>query len=177
MDTFKRQEAIPAAYPAAPEGLSPAAAALDAAALWQRIEGYISHRWTTREVIWTVTGPGSFEPDLTPATITASEIWDGTSWITASLDASFLGGVMLASEGPYRFTADVGGGDVPAGVSEAFRRLAEYLSDVPDRAGVSSYSVGMDGAITESYRRDAAWIARAIQLSGAGDLLRSYRRA
>lgn len=44
----------------------------------------------------------------------------------------------------------MGGGEVPAGVSEAFRRLAEYLADVPDRAGVSSYVVGMEGAITES---------------------------
>lgn len=105
MDVLKRDEAIPAAYPAAPERLSPAAAALDAAALWQRIEGYISHRWTPREVVWTVTGPGEFEPDLTPATITASEVWDGVGWTPASLDASFLGGVMLAGEGPYRFTA------------------------------------------------------------------------
>lgn len=31
----------------------------------------------------------------------------------------------LTLEGPYRITASVGGGDVPAAVSEAFRRLAD----------------------------------------------------
>ena len=31
--------------------------------------------------------------------------------------------------GPYRIVADVGGGEVPETILEAFRRLAEYLSD------------------------------------------------
>lgn len=177
MDILKRDEAIPAAYPAAPAGLSPAAAALDAAALWQRIEGYIAHRWTPREVVWTGTGPGEFEPDLAPATITAQEVWDGTAWQPASLAASPLDGAVLDGEGPYRFTATVGGGAVPAGVTEAFRRLAEYLADTSDRSGVSSYTVGMGGAVDESYQRNPDWVAKAMQLSGAGDLLRSYRRA
>ncbi|WP_104018443.1 hypothetical protein [Roseovarius nitratireducens] len=177
MDILKRQEAIPASYPATPAGLSTAAAALDADMIWQRIESYIAHRWTERQVIWTVEGPGEFVPDLTPATITAQEVWDGTAWITASLDASFMGGVVLAGDGPYRITADVGGGTVPAAVDEAFIRLAGYMADVSDRAGVSSYSVGMGGAIEESYQRNPAWMARAMQNSGAGDLLRPYRRA
>ncbi|TQE95020.1 MAG: hypothetical protein FKY71_17400 [Spiribacter salinus] len=69
-----------------------------------------------------------------------------------------------------------GGGDVPAAVSEAFRRLAEYLTDATDRAGVSSYSVNMGGAIEESYQRNPAWVARAMELSGAADLLRPYKR-
>lgn len=78
--------------------------------------------------------------------------------------------------GPYRFTATVGGGDVPAAVSEAFRRLAEYLADDPERSGASSYSVNMGGAIEESFNRNPAWIARALDLSGAADLLRPYKR-
>ena len=177
MDILKRQEAIPASYPAAPAGLSAAAAALDADMIWQRIEAYIAHRWTTREVIWTVAGPGEFVPDLTPATITAQEAWDGTAWIPASLDASFMGGVVLAGEGPYRLTADVGGGNLPAAVSEAFIRLAEYMAESTDQAGVSSYSVNIGGAIEKNYQRSPAWMARAMQNSGAGDLLRPYRRA
>ena len=64
----------------------------------------------------------------------------------------------------------------PAAVSEAFRRLAEYMADDTDRAGVSSYSVNMGGAIQESYQRSAAHAARALQNSGAADLLRPYRR-
>ncbi len=70
----------------------------------------------------------------------------------------------------------MGGGEVPAAVSEAFRRLAEYLADATDRAGVSSYSVNMGGAIEESYQRNPAWVARAMELSGAADLLRPYKR-
>ena len=177
VEILKRQEAIPASFPSRPAGLSIAAAMLDADAIWQRIESYISHRWTPREVIWTVTGPGSFEPDLAPATITAQEVWDGVAWQPASLSASPLDGFLLDAGGPYRFTADVGDGDVPAGVNEAYRRLAGYLTDATDRAGVSSYSVSLGGEIKESYDRDAAFIAKAIQLSGAADLLRPYRRA
>jgi len=128
-------------------------------------------------VVWTVGGWGEFEPDLAPAEITAQEVWDGSAYIPVSLDPSPLGGLVLACDGPFRITATVGGGDVPAAVYEAFRRLAEYLAEVPDRAGVSSYSVGMGGAIEESYQRNPAWIARAMQNSGAGDLLRKYRRA
>jgi len=177
MEILKRQEAIPASYPGTPAGLSDAALEINPHMIWQRIESYIAHRWTEREVIWTVQGPGEFVPDLTPATITAQEVWDGVSWIPASLDASFMGGVVLAGQGAYRITATVGGGDVPAAVNEAVRRLAGYMADASDRAGVSSYSVGMGGAVEESYQRNPAWMARAMQNSGAGDLLRSYRRA
>ncbi len=70
----------------------------------------------------------------------------------------------------------MGGGDVPAAVKEAYRRLAEYLADEPDRSGVSSYSANLGGAIEESYQRNSAWVARAMDLSGAADLLRPYKR-
>ena len=142
------------------------------------VESYTAHRFTEREVIWTVTGPGCFEPDLTPATITASEIWDGVAWQSVTLDASFLGGVVLGCGGPYRVTADVGGGDVPAAVIEAYRRLAEYLA--ADRGGVSgasSYSVNIGGDLSERFRRNPSHVAKALQNSGAADLLRNYRRA
>ncbi len=52
--TLKETEAIAAAYPATPAGLSTAAAALDPDVIWQRIESYIAHRWTARSVVWTV---------------------------------------------------------------------------------------------------------------------------
>ena len=177
MDILKRLEQSPASYPAAPSGLSTEAAALDSDMIWSRIEAYTAHRFTVRTVTWTVTGPGSFEPDLTPATITTSEIWDGTGYIPASLDASFMGGAVLGHEGPYRITATVGAGPVPAAVSEAYRRLAEYLAADPGGVvGASSYSVGI-GQLTETIRRDPAFIAKAMQMSGAGDLLRPFRRA
>jgi len=77
----------------------------------------------------------------------------------------------------FRVTATVGSDDEPPeAVLEAFRRLAEYLADEPDRSAASSYSVNMGGAIEESYNRNPAWVARALELSGAADLLRPYRR-
>ncbi|SFN85194.1 hypothetical protein SAMN05216224_11754, partial [Thioclava dalianensis] len=113
---------------------------------------------------------------LSPATVSTVEQWQGDQWETCTPDPSPLGGYDLPTYGPYRITASVGSGDVPAAVSEAFRRLAEYLGDTDDRAGLSSYSVNMGGAIQESYQRNPAWTARAMQNSGAADLLRPYRR-
>ena len=173
--TLKEAEAIPASYPTV-TGLSTAAAALDADALWQRIEAYCRVRWTEREVIWTVEGAGDWDAPLQPATVTTAEVWENGAWVECFPAASPWGGYDLAGDGPYRITADVGGGDVPAAVSEAFRRFAEYMADTPDRAGVSSYSVNMGGAIEESYQRSQTWQARALELSGAADLLRPYKR-
>ncbi len=62
-------EAIPAAYPAPPADLSPAAIALSADAIWARIENHIGHRFTARAVVWTVEGEGDWTLPLTPATM------------------------------------------------------------------------------------------------------------
>ncbi|MBT8474846.1 MAG: hypothetical protein KJO78_05175 [Alphaproteobacteria bacterium] len=175
-EILKRTEATPAAYPAVPSGLSVKAAALDSDMVWQRIESFIAHRWTDRQVVWTVEGPGCFEPDLTPATITAMDLWQSDAWQPVALVASPLGGQVLPGEGPYRFTADVGSGAVPAAVSEAFKRLAEYMAPGEEHPGASSYSVQIP-AIHLEETRSAAWLAKALQLSGAADLLRPYRRA
>lgn len=175
-ELFRQVEGIPATYPDAPGGLSTAAAALDAGMIWQRIEAYVAHRWTARDVSWTVEGFGEWMPPLTPATVASVEVWNGDEWEAVVLPASPLGGYCLPGCGPYRFTGTVGGGDVPAPVSEAFRRLAEYMAAKPGKAGAESESTTA-GSITLSHRRSPAWLAQAIQNSGAGDLLRPYRRA
>ncbi|QEW18986.1 hypothetical protein LA6_001165 [Marinibacterium anthonyi] len=170
--TVRQTEGIPEAYPASPAGLSAAAAALDAAAIWQRIEGWTAHRFTARSVVWTVEGCGDWLPPLAPAEITLVECWDGTGWEEASAGASHLGGLCLPNDGPWRITATVGGGDLPAAVSGAFRRLAEYSAEIGSSAdGFTSVD---DGGV--SYERAATWAARAIQNSGAADLLRPYHR-
>ncbi|WP_299473716.1 hypothetical protein [uncultured Paracoccus sp.] len=174
--TLKEVEAIPANYPASPASLSAAAAALNADAIWQRLEAYCRRRWTAREVVWTVEGGGEWEAPLSPATLNTVEIWDSGAWAECTPAASPWGGYDLPGNGPYRITADVGGGDVPAAVMEAFRRLAEYMADEPDRAGVANHSLNMGGAIAESYARNPDWIGKALQHSGAADLLRPYRR-
>lgn len=183
MTTIIRQvESAPASYPGAPSGLSTEAAALDAATIWQRIEAYIAYRYTARNVVWTVEGPGEWIAPLAPATIATIERWEGGAFVADdSLSASPLGGYCLPARGPYRFTASVGAGPAPAIVNEAFRRLAEYFADVAsaaatrDTAGVTKSSFTI-GHLSEDRTRAQAWAARAMENSGAGDLLRSYRR-
>jgi hypothetical protein len=177
--TIKQIEAAPEDYPATPSGLSTAAAALDAAMIWQRIEAYTARRWTERTVTWIVEGCGEWVPPLSPAVVTTVDVWSGADvWETATLTASPLGGYYLRASGPYRFTATVGDddADVPAAVNEAFKRLAEYMAGKRGKAGASSESISA-GSISLTHRRSASWMAEAMQNSGAGDLLRPYRRA
>jgi hypothetical protein len=177
IDLLKQYEATPAEYPAAPTGLSVAAAALDPAMIWARIEGYTAHRFTPRAVVWTLLGDGGDEwhPRLVPVVSSEAHLWTGTAWEDVTLPEGPLG-VCLPASGTYRITAQVGAGFVPVPVSEAFRRLAEYLAADPGTAGASSTSVSI-GPIEETLDRAPTWIARAMQHSGAADLLRNYRRA
>lgn len=169
----------PASWPAKPSGLSTAADAFSEAFVWQRLEGRMSWRWGERSAIWTVQGPGDFNPPLKPATITATELWDGTGWASVTLDNSPLGGVVLTGEGPWRITATVGDSAAPPDiVLEAYTRFAEYLAELGAEAvpkGAQSHSIDL-GSVKESVRLDPHREARAIDLSGAGDLLRDYRR-
>lgn len=175
--TLSKTEALPATYPPAPPGLSTAAAALAPALIWQRIEPYISHRWTPRNVAWIVEGPGEWHPTLTPATIATQEIWSGADeWETADLSPSALGGYFLPAIGPYRFSGTAGAAaTVPDIVNEAYRRLAEYIAQKPTRAGTTSERIA-SGSVSLSVSRSASWASAALANSGAADMLRSYRR-
>lgn len=104
----------------------------------------------------------------------SAERWVDGAWAAISLEAGPLG-LRLPYDGTYRLTAQVGAGPVPAGVSEAFKRLAEYMAEDTGRAGVSNRSLRVGTAMEESYQRNPAWMARAIVNSGAADLLRPYR--
>ncbi|MBZ0127977.1 MAG: hypothetical protein K8F59_02570 [Rhodobacteraceae bacterium] len=176
IDLIKQFEAVPAAYPDAPAGLSTEAAALDAAMIWHRIEAYTAHRFTEREVVWTLLGSAEdqFHSRLTPVVSREAHFWND-EWESVTLLDGPLG-ICLPFDGTYRITAQVGAGDVPAAVSEAFRRLAEYLAPGEEHPGASGYKTGM-ASIDVEVTRSATWVARAMQLSGAGDLLRPYRRA
>lgn len=176
-DLLQENESTPASYPDTPSGLSTPAAALDPEMIWERIEAYTRTRYTARDVIWTVEGCEDeiWKPPLSPIASHTAEIWESGTWASTVIPDGPVG-LCLPSDGVFKITAQVGAGDPPAAVSEAFRRFAEYLADDTDRAGVSSYSVKMGGAIEESYQRNAAHTARALQNSGAADLLRPYRR-
>ncbi|WP_321340945.1 hypothetical protein [Breoghania sp.] len=175
--TIRQNESAPASYPDAPASLTTAAAALDAEFVWQRIEAHTAYRWSARAVEWIVDGCGEWVPPLSPVTISTVEIWQSEAWETVTLLPSPLGGYCLPG-GTYRFTGTAGedGATVPAAVVEAFRRLAEYMVGKAGKPGASSESLTA-GSISLSHRRSPAWMAQAIQNSGAGDLLRSYRRA
>jgi hypothetical protein len=92
------------------------------------------------------------------------------------LNVTFLNGplgIQLPASSTWRISA-VCGGDlvVPKTVQEAYRRLAEYMvSANAHPAGVASVT---SGAMSLRFHRDYA--ARALQNSGAADLLRPYRR-
>ena len=177
--TLRQVEAIPATYPAV-TGLTGAAAALDPAMIWQRIESYIAYRWTTRAVVWTVEGPGEWEPPLTPATIATVEVWESPAWVLAFPVASPLGGYDLACNGPYRITGTVGSGTPPAAVIAAFKRLAGYIAggrSTVNEPGAKSFAFSIGGDLRWDVTRDPAWMAQALINSGAADLLRPYRRA
>jgi len=173
-ETLKQIEAIPATYPTVTpfnrEGYTDADVVPDADQIWQRIEAYTAHRYTSRQVIWTVEGEGDWTPPLTPATITDAKKWESGAWVAVTLpDGPY--GLCLPSDGPYRITATVGGGTVPAAVSEAFKRLHEYTRGINDSFKNETALLGDGGgAVVRN------WTGKAMELSGAGDLLRNYRR-
>lgn len=166
-ETVSQFEEIPETYPTE-----------DDDHLWQRIEAYCARRWTARSVVWIVDGPGAWKPPLAPYAITSTEIWNGGEYEPVTLDASPMGGLYLPRYGPYSISATVGADtSAPAAVYEAFDRLKAYAeADHGGLPGVSSYSINT-GQLSEQFRRDPAHMARALEMSGAADLLRPYRRA
>jgi hypothetical protein len=165
-DTLREDEGAPASYPTLPGSFT-----VELATVWHRLEQWISYRWGERTVEWVVAGPGTWKPRLKPASIDSAEAWDGDTWETVTLQAGPIGYEL--DDRTYKITATVGSTDTPPDVVlEAGKRLAEFLDEAgADPAkGASSVSDG-----DYSFTRPAGWAARAIHLSGAGDLLRAYR--
>lgn len=164
--TLRQTEPIPASYPMlAPTVLNH---------VWERIESYISWRFSSRTVIWIVEGCGEWFPPLSPTTLTTFERWDGTAWVTWTPVLSPRGYEL--GDGTYRFTGTVGANiNVPAAVSTACQRLAAYMAASAGEAGARSVQES-DGRLSRTVERSESWTARAMQNSGAADLLRPYRR-
>lgn len=167
-----QSEAPPATYPAV---IGVSGDALDTA--WQRIEHYVSWRFSARLVVWRVdSSGGEWSPPLRPVSgDLAAGVWNGAGFVPVTL-APAPGGFRIPP-GRYEITAVVGAGPVPVCVEMAVKRLADYLaakSALP--AGLRSYSVSA-GEVSVTASGDPATLARALQNSGAADLLRPYRRA
>ncbi len=173
--TIRQTEGPPEYYPDPPDGLSTAAAAIDQATIWQRIESYIAARYSVRDVEWLVEGCGDWCPPLKPATVATIAIWRDDAWQVVDDVRPSPTGYVLAGAGPYRFAGTVGLDDdeVPGLVLEAYRRLAEYLAAVVDKPGLRSENI--PGIWSGEFDNRAK--ARALQDSGAADLLRNFRRA
>jgi hypothetical protein len=180
VELIKETEAIPTSYPS----VTPYPhtnfdvpieqdAQIEPALIWQRIEAYIAHRWTEREVVWIIAADAGEEwtPRLTPVNSHSAERWDGAAWQAVTL-LDGPEGLCMPSGGRYRITASVGAGDPPEAVREAFRRLHEYARGIAEswRTETAQYRSDTSQAV-------AGWAGKAIQLSGAADLLRNYRRA
>jgi hypothetical protein len=175
--TLRQTESAPASYPDAPSGLSPAAAALDPAVIWGRLESYCGRRWSRRSVEWLAEGPGCWFPPLSPAAVETIERWEAGAWVADdTLSASPLGGYVL-QPATYRFSGTVGPATpaAPPLVQEAYRRLAEYLAAAKTNAQPGVRQETVEGIASMIY--DPGALARALERSGAGDLLRTFRRA
>lgn len=178
--TLKQTETIPE-YPGTPSGLSDGAAEIDPGAIWSRIEAHIAYRYSPRTVVWICEGPGEWTAPLADTVVSSCEMWTGEDWTPYTLKQGPLGGVLLYGEGPYRITGTTGTQQAPEAVLEAFRRYAEYLGDasamIPETGGTTAGSFKVGDALEKSFQRPSNWIARALQNSGAADLLRPYRKA
>lgn len=169
-EILRLTEAAPATWPTQPAGLSLDAAAIDSGVIWSRIEGWIAHRWGERSVEWIIQGPGLWAPRLRPIATPTFERWGGVSWVLTTAQPAPLGYELDGDQ--YRVTATVGTTDAPpATILEAYRRLAEYYADNTEDVGRTSITDG-----DYSFDRSASAMARAMQYSGAADLLRGYRQ-
>lgn len=175
--TLDIAEGAPESYPAvvmhAREGGSISADfEVDAAVTWQRIEVWIRFRFSTREVVFMIEGPGPWVSPLTPFKATTVEVWRADAWEATTPRPSPSGGFIFEGDGPYRVTGTAGDNNAPpAIVLEAWRLLQEYqrglaASHMNETALISS---GDDTSVS-------LFAAKSMHVSGAADLLRNYRR-
>lgn len=174
MMTIREDESAPAAYPSPPEGLSVAAAAIPPAAVWGRIEEYTRVRWAARQVTWSVIANRRhyFAPPLAPWRFESAQVFDDLAgaWVAAEVGQDAWGQTLERGRWMLTYTIGDDDADVPPGVLEAYRRLAEYWAEAQGQAALASVKDG-DYAATFNANR----MADALRASGAADLLRAYR--
>jgi hypothetical protein len=151
-------------------------------ALWERLESYIAYRWGVRQAAWTINGCGEWNPSLGPTSNLTADVWDSDTftWSAITPDQSPLGGFIFNDNRTYRITGTLGTTDpVPPAVVEAYFRLRDYVAEATAETipvGVASHSLKIGDGYSEEISRNPNYLARSMNYSGAGDLLRSYRR-
>ncbi|WP_420343520.1 hypothetical protein [Paenirhodobacter sp.] len=160
--------------------------------IWERIEAYCNWRWTPREAqIESDGGSGWFILPVRPFRVTKIEWFDphadgGYGLWMESLPPSTpqRGWKMYSPFSHCRITGIVGENNpAPPAVIQAAVRLHAYLGHTPESfpmwATGRTHTTGGGSSSTsnESFQRPANYIAKAMQNSGAADLLRPYRRS
>ncbi len=171
IDLLNFAESAPSAWPRI-EGIDDPEFA---ATVWQRIEQYTNYRWPARRVEFALQGQGEFTPLVTPFKPESIKCWSAQKWRVAQMLKTAWCGVCLPFDTQWRLEGIAGDDSVPpAEVLEAARRLSDYFCQIQnDGRTMSATSLSGDDA---SVDLGAAWAAKAVQRSGAGDLLRRYRR-
>ena len=128
VELLAQSEAIPAAYPAIPSGLSSGASDLDPAAIWGRIEAYTAHRFTPRAVAWTIQGDAGAEwtPPLMPLGSHSEERWWDAQWTAVDL----LPGIHPIDTGPALRLGPVKGDLGKAFAVGVKERVARFRANV-----------------------------------------------
>lgn len=172
--TLEVIESAPAAFPEIPN----LAEGIEVATVWARIDGWINARWGERECAFIVEGPGHWRAPLYPFIVATIEIWDASEWVSAVIAPSALAGYQLEGVGPYRFMGILGdAADPPAIVLEAARRLGAYLVAAASRQFENAILTKESSDEIDSFEyAPPANAAKALQYSGAADLLRRFRR-
>lgn len=153
-------------------------------ALWRRMETYAACRWGERPVEWIVHGCGLFVPPLKPVTITAVSRFNDYgapghepgAWLPRTLKRTPFG-VRLDSPGFYKIEGTAGlSAQPPADVLQAYTRLSEYLAGVKEdgHVGATTISDSVPG-VSAMVRRPIQAMSRALEYSGAADILKAYR--
>lgn len=180
-------ETWPQVDPEDEEGPIPAEAETDEEPLrnhvrvaWQRVESWVAYRWSVRTAEFIVEGPGEWLPNVRPFAPSSIEQWIENAWVSTVVGPSPTGGYCLDGVGPYRFIGELGTDTPPPPVvKEAVWRLAKYLEAIEatpsDERGLTRHKVDLGNALSIEREHAANWMPRAMQLSGAADLLRPYR--
>lgn len=170
--TLRQDEAAPDGY--AEVEVSTAAEPFLPAA-WARIEAYTAFRTSERAVEFIVEGPGTWSAPLRPFALETAQKWNGTAWETVTPAPSPYG--YCLDSGTYKVTGTAGDddADVPPLILESAKRLAEYLAATAGTDGAGMRSESIPDVWQGEYDNKAR--ARALQDSGAADLLRTFRRA
>ena len=141
-------------------------------------------RWGERSVEWTVHGAGLFVPPLKPVAITTVSRFNDYgapgqepgAWIPRSLRRTPFG-VRIDSPGFYKVQGTAGDAQsAPPDVLEAYTRMADYLASLKAEGsiGAASFTDSVPG-VTRTVHRSAQAMARALEYSGAADILKAYR--